>query len=379
MNDYIYADNAATTQLDRIAYEAMSPYLLKMYGNPSQPYSFSRTARNAIKEAREIIATCIGAEPEEIYFTSGGTESNNWALNTIRNGQSASKGVLISGIEHHAVINPCEKLKEDGITVHIISPDGAGMIYPDRLEHLLSQASIGLVSIMAANNEIGTIEPVLELCNTAHAHGAIFHTDAVQAVGHIDIDVKKLGVDMLSASAHKFNGPKGTGFLYIRNGLHVSPFLLGGSQENNLRAGTENVASIVGMAYALNENQQNLAENIKHVKSLEDRLQSKLKDSGICFSINGGKKKLPGLISISFDGFDGESILHRMDLMKIAISTGSACDSKRNIISHVLSSIGLKESLAKGTIRISLGKNNTHVDVDRIANAIVKIIGERKE
>lgn len=374
MSKYIYADNAATTQLDKSALEAMSPYLLEMYGNPSQPYSFSRTARNAIKEAREIIANCIGAEPEEIYFTSGGTESNNWALNIIRDGRFASKGVLISGIEHHAVINPCEKLKEDGITVHTISPDRDGTISPEQLEHMLSQVSIGLVSIMTANNEIGTIEPIMELCKTAHAHGAIFHTDAVQAVGHIAVDVEELGIDMMSASAHKFNGPKGIGFLYIRKGLSVSPFLRGGSQERNLRAGTENVAAIVGMANALKENCVKLDYNGKYVSDLEESLLSQLSAAGISFKTNGSTKKLPGLISISFEGQDGEAILHRMDLKKIAISTGSACDSKRTEISHVLRGIELEEKYAKGTIRISLGKNNTQEHVDRIVDALVSII-----
>lgn len=376
MTNYIYADNAATTQLDKSAFEAMSPYLLDMYGNPSQPYSFSRTARNAIKEAREIIANCISAEPEEIYFTSGGTESNNWALNTIRDSRLMRKDVLISEIEHHAVINPCEKLKEDGITVHTLSPDKDGSIPPKQLEYMLSHEGICLVSIMTANNEIGTIEPIKELCKTAHDFGAIFHTDAVQAVGHIDINVKQLGIDMMSASAHKFNGPKGIGFLYIKKGLSISPFLRGGSQERHLRAGTENVAAIVGMAYALKENCLKLDYNTKYVTSLEERLISQLSVSGIPFKLNGSTKKLPGLISISFEGQDGETILHRMDLKKIAISTGSACDSKRTEISHVLKSIALEEKFAKGTIRISLGKNNTQEDVDRIVDALVKIIGK---
>lgn len=374
MSNYIYADNAATTQLDKSAFEAMSPYLLEMYGNPSQPYSFSRTARNAIKEAREIIANCIGAEPEEIYFTSGGTESNNWALNTIRDGRFASKGVLISDIEHHAILNPCKKLRENGIPVHTISPNMDGIISCEKLERTLSQTSIGLVSIMTANNEIGTIEPIAELCEIAHNYGAIFHTDAVQAVGHIDIDVKELDIDLMSASAHKFNGPKGIGFLYIKKGLPVLPFMLGGSQEKNLRAGTENVASIVGMAYALKKNCINLDCNRKYVANLEKSLLSQLSASGILFKTNGSTSKLPGLISISFEGQDGEAILHRMDLKKIAISTGSACDSKRTEISHVLKSIALEEEYAKGTIRISLGKNNTQEHVDRIVDALVSIV-----
>lgn len=374
MSYYIYADNAATTQLDKSAFDAMSPYLLEMYGNPSQPYSFSRTARNAINEARRIIADCIGASPEEIYFTSGGTESDNWALNSIKDKQMLGKAVAISEIEHHAVINPCRRLKEEGVPVCTISPGRDGLISVEQLDRVLSQENVGLVSIMTANNEIGTIEPIADLCEVAHAHGAIFHTDAVQAIGHIEINVKELGVDMLSSSAHKFNGPKGIGFLYIRKGISILPFLMGGAQEGNLRAGTENVASIVGMAYALKDNCLHLTENKRYVSELEDKFLSLMNEAGIDFKINGALAKLPGLISISFEGQDGEAILHRMDLKKIAISTGSACDSKRTEISHVLKSIGLEESYAKGTVRISLGKNNTYKDVDNIVDALVKIV-----
>lgn len=376
MLDYIYADNAATTQLDKGAFDAMSPYMLEMYGNPSQPYSFSRTARKGINEARKIIADCIGAKPEEIFFTSGGTESDNWALNSIAMGSNRmlDKAIVVSEIEHHAVLNPSRRLQEEGIPFYTISPDRDGLISPQKLDNILGQTNCGLVSIMTANNEIGTIEPIAELCEVAHAHGAIFHTDAVQAIGHIEINVNSLGIDMLSASAHKFNGPKGIGFLYIRNGIPIRPFLIGGAQERNCRAGTENVASIVGMAYALRENCLHIAENIQYISSLEDRFLSQLSKSDASFKINGALVKLPGLISISFEGQDGEAILHRMDLKKIAISTGSACDSKRTEISHVLKSIGLEENYAKGTVRISLGKNNTYEDVDKIVDSLVKII-----
>lgn len=369
MSNYIYADNAATTQLDRSAYEAMSPYLLESYGNPSQPYSFSRAARKAIKEARKTIADCIGATPEEIYFTSGGTESNNWALNA-----TAKNGLITSEIEHHAVINPCKLLQRKGLPVYFISANEKGAISPNSLESFLREKSVGLVSIMTANNEIGTIEPIAELCEVTHKYGAIFHTDAVQAIGHIEFNVKELGIDMMSASAHKFNGPKGIGFLYIRKGLEVCPYLLGGSQEKNLRAGTENVASIVGMAVALRKNCDNLQSNMIYLSGLEERLISKLDQSGTNYVLNGSTNRLPGLMSLSFEGQDGEAILHKMDLMKIAISTGSACDSKRTEISHVLRAIGLKESLAKGTIRVSLCKNNTLDEVDTIVNALIKVI-----
>lgn len=376
MNGYIYADNAATTQLDKSAFDAMSPYMLEMYGNPSQPYSFSRSARKGINEARKIIADCIGAKPEEIFFTSGGTESDNWALNSVAmsGNQMHSKAILVSEIEHHAVLNPCRRLQENGIPFYTISPDTDGVISPQKLESFLKQKDCGLISIMTANNEIGTIEPVAELCKVAHAHGAIFHTDAVQAVGHIEINVNTLGIDMLSSSAHKFNGPKGIGFLYIRNGTSFRPFLLGGAQENNYRAGTENVASIVGMAHALKENCLHISENMQYLSSLEDRFLTRLSKSCKNFKINGATTKLPGLISISFEGQDGEAILHRMDLKKIAISTGSACDSKRTEISHVLKSIRLEDAYARGTVRISLGKHNTYDEVDKIVDALVKIV-----
>ncbi len=374
MSNYIYADNAATTQLDIGAFEAMRPYLLEQYGNPSQPYAFSRHARTALKEARKTIAECIGALPEEIYFTSGGSESNNWAINCIREVHSQRKGVVISEIEHHAIINPCENLKRQGIQIFKLKPNAEGIIDIDSLDNILSLNNIGLVSIMTANNEIGTVEPIKELCEVAHNHNILFHTDAVQAIGHIAINVKELGVDMLSASAHKFNGPKGIGFLYIKSGIKIPPLIYGGSQENENRAGTENVASIVGMAYALKENCCQLSENQHKIQCLETELLSSLRTCGKEFRINGANNKLPGLISLSFRDMDGEAILHRLDLMKIAVSTGSACDSKKTEISHVLKSIGLDEEFAKGTIRISLGKNNTKTDVTAIVEALQKIL-----
>lgn len=374
MSNYIYADNAATTQLDITAFEAMRPYLLELYGNPSQPYSFSRTARNAIQESRNIIADCIGAMPEEIYFTSGGSESDNWAISTIREQSVEKRNIIISEIEHHAIVNSCENLKNYGVNIFYLKPNREGTLSAKELEKLLSTNAVGLVSIMTANNEIGTIEPIKELCEVAHRHNAIFHTDAVQAIGHVNIDVRKLGVDMLSASAHKFNGPKGIGFLYIKKGTTVPSFIYGGSQEHRLRAGTENVAAIVGMAHALKENCIAIEENQRKIRGLENQLLSALRESGKAFIVNGSSHKLPGLLSLSFADKDGEAILHRMDLMKIAISTGSACDSKRTTISHVLKSICLDEKYAKGTIRISLGKNNNSDEIDAIANALNKIL-----
>ena len=373
MAKIIYADNAATTKLDVDAFEAMKPWLLDEYGNASQPYSFSRKPKEALKKARETIAECINALPEEIYFTSGGTESDNWAIKGVAFSNYEHRATITSAFEHHAVLHSCEAIERLGCPVAYMWPDKNGTITPETLGAYITDQTL-LVSIMFANNELGTIQPIQELCDIAHSHNAIFHTDAVQAVGHVEIDVKKLGVDMLSASAHKFNGPKGIGFLYIRSGLDLRPYADGGAQESSLRAGTENVASIVGMATALKKNVDDLKKNQEHVIRLEKTLLRKLKENCVSYIRNGGDHTLPGIISLSFDGKDGESILHRMDLMGISISTGSACDSKNTEISHVLQAVHLPESFAKGTIRISLGKNNSIDDVCAIVAALKKIL-----
>ena len=373
MKQLIYADNAATTRTEEKVIQEMIPWLTESFGNASQLYSFARQPKLAIKEAREIIANCIGALPEEIFFTSGGTESDNWAVKGSAFGDPVKHLTIASAIEHHAVLRSCEAIERLGYTISLLKPNFDGYISPKNLEKVITDDT-RLVSVMMANNEIGTIQPIKELCEIAHSKGALFHTDAVQAIGHIEVNVKELGVDMLSASAHKFNGPKGVGFLYIRKGTNIVPLLDGGAQENDRRAGTENVAGIVGMATALKLNIDNLEKNIERINALEKRLIANLKTTGIKFVRNGGENGLPGLISLSFEGKDGEAILHRMDLMGISISTGSACDSKDTEISHVLKAIGLKKELALGTIRISLGKNNTESDVDYIVSAIGTIV-----
>lgn len=370
MKRMIYADNAATTKLDIDAFEAMKPYLLDNYANASQPYSFSRTVKKALKEARQTIASCINAEPEEIFFTSCGSESDNWAIKGIAyNGQQGA--LITSEIEHHAVLKACADVEKNGIPVVYIKPNDKGVISSEVLSGYITE-NAKLVSIMYVNNEIGTIEPIKELCKIAHENGALFHTDAVQAVGHIRVDVKELGVDMLSASAHKFNGPKGVGFLYIKKGTDIKPFINGGAQEFGFRAGTENVASIVGMAIALKNNCSRIQDNNEHLEKLEDFLISKLK--GLDFSRNGSDNHAKGIISLSFPNKEGEAILHRLDLMGIMVSTGSACDSVNTQISHVLRAINLDESLARGTIRISLSKNNTIEEIIEIAKALRKVI-----
>lgn len=373
MKVHIYADNAATTKLDKEAFEAMVPWLTEKYGNPSQPYSFSRSVKKALADSRETIAACINAEPDEIFFTSGGTESDNWAIKGVAFSNNDRRAIITSAFEHHAVLRSCEAVERLGYPISYIWPNPKGIITPDALKSSITDKT-SLVSVMYVNNELGTIQPIHELCDIAHSHNALFHTDAVQAVGHTEIDVKILDVDLLSASAHKFNGPKGIGFLYIRRGVKLSPYANGGSQEFGVRAGTENVASIVGMAVALKNNIEALKTNQKKVKTLERLLLDKLDENQIPYIRNGANQTLPGIISLSFDGKNGESILHRMDLLGISISTGSACDSKSTEFSHVLKAIKMDERLAKGTIRISLGKNNSADDVDAIVKALIQII-----
>ena len=378
MKHLIYADNAATTQLDSDAYKAMSEILQNEYGNPSQPYSLSRAAKKLIAQARETIAECIDASPDEIYFTSGGTESDNWAIEGIAF-NNPDKIIITSQIEHHAVLRTCEFLEKQSFLVKYLPVTKEGTVLPETLCAQISDAT-ALVSVMLANNEIGTIQPIKELAEIAHSHGALFHTDAVQAVGHIPIDVKEFGVDMLSASAHKFNGPKGIGFLYIKQGTNILPFMHGGAQEKGLRAGTENVASIVGMSIALKKNINN-AINKDCLYREEQFFLSRLEQCGIILSRdflwNGNNefgKHLPGLISLSFRGKDGESIMHRMDLKGISISTGAACDSVNTQVSHVIQAIQVPNEFALGTIRISFGNNTTHDEIKTTANALCDIL-----
>lgn len=372
MKQIIYADNAATTKLNREAFEAMIPWLTEEYGNASQPYSFARKPKQALANARVSIAKCINAEPDEIYFTSGGTESDNWAIKGLAFSDWSKCATITSAIEHHAVLRACESIEKLGYPVAYLSVTPTGVITPESLEAVITRET-RLVSIMYANNEIGTIQPIKKLAEIAHAHGALFHTDAVQALGHVDIDVKNLNVDLLSASAHKFNGPKGVGFLYIKKGIEISPYANGGAQERGFRAGTENIAGIVGMATALEDNCAKISVNTNHIKMLEAKLLEALDDAEVDYIRNGDENHIPGNISLSFRGNDGETLLHRLDLMGIIISTGSACDSVNSQISHVIKEIGLDEDYAYGTIRVSLSPENSLDDIEQIAKALIKI------
>ena len=372
MKEYVYADNAATTRLSNKAFESMLPYLQNEYGNASQLYSFARLPKKALKEARQVIANCIGAQPSEIFFTSCGTESDNWVIN---GAVQQHLPIVTSSIEHHAILRPCESAKRCGCSVSLLPVTKEGIVLSSSVKEVV-HSSCGLLSVMYANNEIGTIQPIKELATIAHENGWLMHTDVVQAIGHTRINVRELGVDMLSASAHKFNGPKGIGFLYIKEGVNWPALIKGGTQENGLRAGTENVASIVGMATALEENVISICENESHLAHLEEILISNLSRSGIAFYRNGAENHIKGNVSLSFPNRSGESIMHRLDLKGICVSTGSACDSKETQISHVLKAIGLEEMLAKGTIRISLSKYNTEHDMMKIVQVLVGILKE---
>lgn len=368
----IYADNAATTRLDTDAFEAMRPFLLEEYANASQPYSFSRNVKMALRDARSTIASCIGALAEEIYFTSGGTESDNWAIKGLMR-PGDMRLMITSQIEHHAVLNVCLSIERLGIPVRRLPVNQEGIVESEAFQTSISDQT-KLVSVMLANNEIGTVEPISALAEIAHQHGALFHTDAVQAVGHIPVDVKALGVDLLSASGHKFNGPKGVGFLYIKKGTEIQPYANGGGQESGIRAGTENVASIVAMACALRKNCDRMITVSERLSRMEHIFIHTLNQAGIDYIRNGADNHIPGNINISIRDANGESLLHRLDLKGICISTGSACDSVNTKVSHVIQAIGIPKEYAQGTIRISFGADNIETDASEVATALIEIL-----
>ncbi len=369
---FIYADHAATTPLMPEALEVMLPFLKENFGNPSSIHSWARNPREAVREARATIAKCINAEPEEIFFTSGGTESDNWVI------KGSSGRLLVSSYEHHAVLNAVASEAKRGRDVVYVRPkvgNDGGYIMPERLSKVWKEG-IGLVSVMTANNEIGIINPIHLLSGFAHKRGALFHTDAVQAVGHIPIDVQEMGVDFLSASAHKFNGPKGIGFLFMRKGVKLATLLNGGQQENGFRAGTENVASIVGMATALKLNCDRMGKMAEHLENLTLRLRDGIDRifSDAIYIGDGVAGRLPGFTSVSFPGHPAEGLVHMLDLKGIAVSTGAACDSKNTQISHVLKAVNATNEIARSTVRITLGPENTIADVDAILTALKRIL-----
>ena len=373
----IYFDHCATTPVDPEVVEAMLPYFRDFYGNPSSIHSFGRNAKEALTIAREKVAKLIGADPSEIVFTSGGTEADNLAIRGVSS-KFETKGnhIITSSIEHHAVLNTCRYLKQRGFTVTYLPVDGEGLVDPDDVARAISDRTI-LISIMHANNEIGTIEPISKIADIAKEREIIFHTDAVQTVGKIPINVDLLNVDLLSLSGHKIYGPKGVGALYIRNGTHIVPVLYGGKQEGGLRHGTENVPAIVGLGKACEivmKGEFSLNDTLGRLRSrLTKRILSAIDD----VYINGHAEKcLSHILSVSIEGIEAESIVRELDKKGIAVSAGSACTSDSIEISHVITALGLPRHVAKGSIRFSLGQENTEEEVDYAANVLIEVVGK---
>ena len=368
----IYADHAATTPVLPEVFEKMRPYFSGIYANPSAMYRPAREAKSALEAAREEAAKLIGAEPEEICFTSGGTESDTWALRGVLK-RSSNRGLITTAFEHHAVLNTTQALGREGVRVSYLSPDPNGFISPDSLQNEIG-ADTALVSILYANNEIGTVQPIRTLAQITHRSGALFHTDAVAAAGQIPISVKEEGIDLLSVSGHKFGAPKGVGFLYVKKGISLPPLFLGGLQERSRRAGTENVAAIVGLGEACRIARERMKENAEKTRSLRDRLLSKLREVPK-MKLNGAlENRLPGNLNVSFSGIEGESLVLLMDVRGICLSTGSACTSGFTQASHVLRAIGCEDELAKGAIRITLGAENTEAEIDTIAAELIAAV-----
>ena len=376
----IYMDNAATTRVTEPVFEAMRPYLCEIYGNPSSVHAFGREALMALDKARGQVAKALGAQPAEIYFTGCGTESDNWAIRGAAYARR-KKGnhIITTQIEHHAVLHTCQQLEKEGFEVTYLPVDAFGLVRAEDLEKALRPETT-LVSIMFANNEIGTIEPIAELCKIARAHGALFHTDAVQAVGHVPIDVKALDVDMLSLSGHKLHAPKGVGALYIRNGVRIQRFMEGGAQERTQRAGTENMASIVGMGAAIELAMDQMDANISKIAAMRDRLIERILNEIPYARLNGHpEKRLPGNVNVCFRFIEGEALLLSLDLKGVAGSSGSACTSGSLDPSHVLLAIGLPHEIAHGSLRLTLSEENTMEDVDYAVDALKGIVSRLRD
>lgn len=371
----VYADNAATTQMSENVLKAMMPLLTDIYGNPSSLHSIGQVAKEYLENARETVADCIGADPKEIYFTSGGSEADNQAIRSAAyiGARKGKKHIISSKFEHHAVLHTLDALKKEGFTVTLLDVYSNGVVKPEDVENAITDETC-LVTIMTANNEIGTIQPIAEIGKICKEKGVLFHTDAVQAVGHIPVNVKDMNVDMLSVSAHKFHGPKGVGFLYARKGILLTNIIYGGAQERSKRAGTENMASIVGMATAIKEATDHLEENAAKVTAMRNRLIDGLK--GIERSrINGDlEHHLPGTLNMCFEGIEGESLLLLLDAKGICASSGSACTSGSLEPSHVLLSIGVPVEIAHGSLRLSISEYNTMEQMDHIVESVPVVV-----
>lgn len=376
----IYLDNAATTKTAPEVVEAMLPYFTENYGNPSTIYGLGSTAKKAVNQARRTIAEAIGAKQEEIYFTAGGSEADNWALKATAEAYSQKgKHIITTKIEHHALLHTCEYLEKQGFEVTYLEVDEDGLVDIEALKAAIRPDTI-LISIMYANNEIGTIEPIAEIGAIAKERGILFHTDAVQAFGQVPLNVDELNVDMLSASAHKLNGPKGIGMLYIRTGVKIRSFVHGGSQERSRRAGTENVPGIVGFGAAVERAVRIMDEKIKKETELRDYLIGRIEKEIPYSRLNGHRtKRLPGNVNFAFQFIEGESMLIMLDMKGICGSSGSACTSGSLDPSHVLLAIGLKHEIAHGSLRLTLSEENTREEMDFVVEELKKIVTKLRE
>ena len=377
MDKFLYLDNAATTRTASEVVEAMLPYFTENYGNPSSIYRFAGNSADAVRQSRELIAHSLGANTEEIYFTAGGTESDNWALKAAVDAY-ASKGnhIITTKIEHHAILHTAEYLEKKGVEITYLNVDEQGIVNLQELRKAIRPETI-LISVMAANNEIGTIQPIREIGEIAHQHGILFHTDAVQAYGHIPIDVDECQIDMLSASGHKLNGPKGIGFLYIRKGVKIRNFIHGGAQERKRRAGTENVPGIIGFGKAVELAFQRMENRAKEESEVRDYLISRVLEEIPYTRLNGHRsKRLPNNANFSFQFIEGESLLILLDSDGICASSGSACTSGSLDPSHVLLAIGLPHEIAHGSLRLTLDWTITKKDADYVVESLKKIVGK---
>ena len=375
MSNKIYLDNAATTRVLPEVFEAMKPYFLEQYGNPSSAYEFSGKIAARVEEARTLIAESIGAKAKEIYFTGGGSESDNWAIKGVADAfKDKGRHIITTKIEHHAVLHTCEFLEKNGYEVTYLDVDEFGKVDPKDLEAAIRPDTI-LVSIMFANNEIGTIEPIKELGKIAHDHGVLFHTDAVQAFAHVPINVDEMNIDLLSASGHKFNGPKGIGIMYIRNGVKLTSLIHGGSQERGKRAGTTNAAGIIGLAKAAEIANARMDETIRYESALRDRLIDRVLEEIPYTRVNGDRTdRLSNNVSFCFRFVEGESLLIMLDQKGICASSGSACTSGSLDPSHVLLAIGLPHEIAHGSIRLTLSADTTEEDIDYTVEALKAVV-----
>ncbi|NLI57057.1 MAG: cysteine desulfurase NifS [Clostridium sp.] len=376
----IYFDHAATTPISSEVLEKMLPYLKGNFGNPSSIYYLGRESKKAVEDAREKVAKAISANPREIFFTGSGTEADNWAIKGVAySNKDKGNHIITTSIEHHAVLHTCRYLESDGFEVTYLPVDENGLVSPDDVLKAIKPNTI-LISVMFANNEIGTIQPIGEIGKIAKEKGIIFHTDAVQAVGNVPIDVNELNIDLLSLSAHKLYGPKGVGALYIKKGVKITSFIHGGAQERGRRASTENVAGIVGLGEAIKIATENMEENNKKLLSLRDRTIEEVLKNIPFTRLNGDRQnRLPGNANFSFEFIEGESLLLMLDMKGIAASSGSACTSGSLDPSHVLLAIGLSHEIAHGSLRITFGKDNTHADIDILLNELPEIVGRLRE